>query len=80
MGARDQQRHTAAAKDDTRRAIAAIIRRGGDADILAIEAFAAVEGRYDLTPKQPAEPRCEKHPDTKPNALGHCPICGPKGL
>ena len=50
-------------------------------DLAAGQVLADLAGhRYELIHRPPAPDPCVLHPNTALNALGHCPICGPKGL
>jgi hypothetical protein len=82
MTTREQHRTAAAIRHDLERAVVAIVRRGGDPEVLFTEIWAAVTGRYDLREKQAtgAVPlRCGRPlPDGHPGTAlvgGCCPIC-----
>ena len=50
-------------------------------ELAAKQVLADLTGhRYELVHRPPAPEPCQRHPNTKLDARGNCPICGPKGL
>lgn len=81
MPTREQHRAAAATRHDLERAIVNILRRGGDPELVFIEIWAAVTGRYELRERQQAGAvaRCANPADPHTGTAlvsGRCPICG----
>lgn len=73
MTTQAQHRAAAATRHDVQRAVTNIIRRGGDAEVQAVEIHAAYTGRYDLREK-PTAVKCPDHPYVTPITGTACPM------